>query len=140
MGFWSAIYQIRHHSTERNGTPSLQHVVHDLRKMGHRRVLKITASTLPVGVSAQVPMAPDVALRVGGRHGGGGGKGGVGGGGAGRPARRWQGWPDLLRHPLLPGAQAAAGGLNLRTKSHATRPGPTARRWTAASSPRRRAC
>ncbi|MCW5263605.1 hypothetical protein D5045_26835 [Verminephrobacter eiseniae] len=36
--------------------------------MGHRRVLKITASTLPAGVSAQVPMAPDVALRVGGHQ------------------------------------------------------------------------
>ncbi|WP_265307728.1 hypothetical protein, partial [Verminephrobacter eiseniae] len=44
------------------------HVVHDLRKIGHRRVLKITASTLPAGVSAQVPMAPDGALRVGGHQ------------------------------------------------------------------------
>ncbi|ABM57727.1 hypothetical protein Veis_1975 [Verminephrobacter eiseniae EF01-2] len=29
---------------------------------------KITASTLPAGVSAQVPIAPDVALRVGGHQ------------------------------------------------------------------------
>ncbi|MCW5263603.1 hypothetical protein D5045_26825 [Verminephrobacter eiseniae] len=43
-------------------------MVHDLRKIGHRRVLKITASALPAGVSAQVPMAPDVALRVGGHQ------------------------------------------------------------------------
>src|SRR6218665_3956704 len=32
------------------------------------RVPKITASALPAGVSAQVPMAPDVALRVGGHQ------------------------------------------------------------------------
>src|SRR6218665_1341559 len=37
--------------------------------------------------------------------------------GRARPTRRWQGWPDLLRHPLLPGAQAAAGGLNLEPKA-----------------------
>src|SRR6218665_2610004 len=32
------------------------------------RVPKITASALPAGVSAQVPMAPDVVLRVGGHQ------------------------------------------------------------------------